>query len=224
MLANNQNAAQNEQSAGLQNSSNAYSNALNALAQGSGLMSQLRSQNFGELSAAAQAKDINARFNAQNMQSIAGQNTNRANSAQQYNLQNAQQIANMNTGVANQQELQNVGAVQQNYENNLRKAQGTAVADQQRANQYLGNAQQTANMYSGIGQGVGQGMGAYAQYGQNQKMIDAMGQYAKNNYGTQQQPTYTNVNKPSNLGYNNSANNEGFDTNINGSSNGEMMS
>lgn len=125
---------------------------------------QIRQQEYGEKSAAAQAQDAINKFNAANSQNVAQYNVGGRNEAQKYNLGEKQRIADTNVGLGNQQEVHNKGLIQQDYQNRLGKATQVANAQNNYANTLNGQATQTANMWTGVGQGVGQAAGAAGGY------------------------------------------------------------
>ena len=91
-------------------------------------------------------------------------NTQNQNAAQLYNLQNQQNISNQNTDLANKQTMYNSGLIQQNYQNQLQKAQGVSGANQGLASAYNTSADRTAGQFAGIGSAVGQGVTGIANY------------------------------------------------------------
>lgn len=122
-----------------------------------GMSGQMRSQEFGEQSQLASARDEIARMNA-------GARTG----AQQFNLQNKQAIENQRAQTANQQEMYNKQLQQQRYQNQLQKLgvqQGIAVpAAQGQAQAILAGGQGQAQMYSNMGKSVGDVATAYGGY------------------------------------------------------------
>lgn len=165
----NQNAAN-----GLNLAGQASQRALQAIAQGGSMAQGMQSQSFNQQAQQAGAQDAIDRFNAANRQQVAGTNTAVNNQAQYANLANKQNIMNMNTGVANQQALQNTQAVQNDYENRLRQAQGIYAANQGLANNLNTQQQNSANKFAGTMSGIGQAAGAYAGYQQQNKLFDLL--------------------------------------------------
>lgn len=164
-LSSAQNAGNAAASQGLQVGSAATQRALEALQSSGQLATQMNSQDFSQQAQKAQAQDVINQFNTRNRQQVIGQNVQTQNQAQAANLQNAQNIMNQNTGVANQQAQWNSKAVQQNYENTLRQAQGIYSVDNSQANN-MGQAQQRSNdAFSGVMSGI---TSAGAAYGANQ--------------------------------------------------------
>lgn len=132
-----------------------------ALQNQSNMAAGLRSQDYGQQSDLAKARDTIAQFNAQNAQNVAGKNTSLKNNAQQMNLQNAQNLANINTETQNKQQIANKGLLQQQYNNQLNLAGAKAGQYNNQATSRDTQAGQTAGMWAGIGQGVGSAFGAY---------------------------------------------------------------
>ena len=145
--------------------------ALDAMMASGQMASQMRGQSFGEQSEAARAQDMISGFNARNAQALAGRNADRINSARGYNVQNQQDVMNRNTGVANTQEMHNTGQIQQNFENRMNQARAMSGEANSMAGNLNQNAQNTRNLWGGIGQGVGQGITAYNQQQWLQNML-----------------------------------------------------
>ena len=133
---------------------------MQALQAQSNMATGIRSQDYGQESDLARAKDTISQFNAQNAQNVNARNTSTKNQAQQLNLTNAQNISNMNTGLSNEQQAYNKKLKQQQFQNELDIAKA-------RAGQYASNADNldkqganSAGMWAGIGQGVSSIIGA----------------------------------------------------------------
>ena len=133
----------------------AQSRALQALSQQGNLSANIRSQDFGEQSQVAQARDAINQFNTQNRQSVNNQNISNRNAGQQYNLDRAQQNANNVANVANQQEIHNQGLHQTQFQNQHAVAADRAKLAAQRGQaQQQGKQDQAAGVGSAI-QGIG---------------------------------------------------------------------
>lgn len=176
-LSSAQNSANNAGSQGLQVGATATQRALESLMNSGQLGGQMRSQDFGEQAQKAQSQDVINQFNARNRQAVIGQNTQTQNAAQAANLANKQDIMNKNTGIANQQSEHNAQAVQQNYENNLRKAQGIYSANNAQAGNLLAQQQRSNDAFSGTMSGIAGAAGAYGAYQNNQNLLDLMKQH-----------------------------------------------
>lgn len=147
--------------------------ALQALMSGNQVASQMYNQDYQKASDAARAQDAINQFNTRNAQGVAGANADRQNKAQESNLNLQQRIADQNVGINNQQEIHNKGLYQTQFGNQAQRAAGASSQYGNVANQYASNADRTAGMWSGIGQAVSQGAGAYGQYENQKKQLDA---------------------------------------------------
>lgn len=156
-----QKSADSMQAAQLEQAKAQQAARMQALSQVGSLSGQMQDQEFGQQSKIAEAKDLINKYNAQNSQSIANQNTAAKNAAELANLQNYQNLMNQNTAIRNQQQQQNKALVQQQFNNQVGLASG-------KAGQYNGIAQtatqQGANQAAQIGQmtqGVNTAIGSY---------------------------------------------------------------
>lgn len=151
---NNQNATQIQSDASLKAAAQAQQNALQAL-QGAGSMAGQQQQNqFNQRSQVAHAQDAINQFNTQMNQGVENQNVGAQNQAQQYNLNNAQNTANQNTQLNNYQQQYNKQLLQNQFQNQMQKAQGVAAGRQGQAGLYTQQGQQAGNMWGNIGQGL----------------------------------------------------------------------
>lgn len=160
-LQNQQNATNNLANMTLGTQAQAQQRALQAIMGAGDLGGSLRSQDFGEQARIAQAQDAINQFNTRNLQSVQQRNADRANAAQQYNLELQQGLANRNTDLSNQQQYYNKNLAQRQYEDQLQRAQGASGQYNNLANTYNNQANQTSNMWSGLGSALSQGAGAY---------------------------------------------------------------
>lgn len=154
-LASAQDAATQAQTAANNQAKMAASNRMNAINQLAQQSANMENLDFNRQAQIASAQDAIQRFNAQTM-----------NQQNQYNLQNRQNIANQQAETANKQQMYNKGLIQQDYLNRLNKAtaqtgQNTAYGSNL-ANNALTAGQGKANMYSSIGQGLGNMATAFA--------------------------------------------------------------
>lgn len=108
----------------------AQARALEAMLQSGNLGGSIRSQDFGEQSKLAEARDAIAKFNTQNKQAVNMANVDARNAAQLRNVNTAQDIANRNQDTKNQQALYNAGNVKDRFTQQLQKATGQAGVDQ----------------------------------------------------------------------------------------------
>lgn len=135
--------------------------ALQALGQQGSLASQMRSQQFGEGSAKAQAADAINRFNLENRQNIANTNVNNRNQAQMYNLNQKQQLENQRAANANEAETHNKALLQTQFANRRGQAQDIAGAQAQIGAAKAAAANANSQMYAGIANSI-------ASYGASQ--------------------------------------------------------
>lgn len=159
-LKSNQSGAQMLQQAQLEQAQAMQQARMQALAQQAQLGGQIRQQDFGESSDVAQAKDLIARTNAANAQSVGARNIAAQNQAAAANLQNRQNIAAMNTELLNKQQIQNKQLPQQTFQNQMALANAKAGQYGQQASAAQQQAGQTAAMWGTIGQGLGTALGS----------------------------------------------------------------
>jgi hypothetical protein len=136
---------------------------MQALQQQSQMATNMRQQSYGEQSDLARARDAINQFNTQNAQNVQGRNVGAQNQAQLQNLTNKQNIANANVDTANKQQISNKGLLQQQFNNQIGKANAMAGQYQNQAQASDAQAAQTAAMLGGIGQGVGTGLAAFGK-------------------------------------------------------------
>jgi hypothetical protein len=96
----------------------------------------IRSQDYGEQAAAAQAQDAIDRFNTANTQDVSKFNVNNVNTAAQRNLNMRQELAGQNTGIRNQAATVNQGAAQRAFDNRSSLASARAGVLQGTAKQF----------------------------------------------------------------------------------------
>jgi hypothetical protein len=132
----------------------AQERALQALMQQGQLSGQIQNQDFNQQAQKAQANDAISQFNAQNQQAQINQNVGARNAAQAANLGTKQNIANSNVATANTQQQFNKGLIQQQFDNQIKKAGGSTGVDQanaQAAGQNSANQANATNQLIGIG-------------------------------------------------------------------------
>jgi hypothetical protein len=167
-LSSSQAAANRASQQGLDIAAQASQRALEAIMKSGSLGGQIREQDFSQEAQKAQAQDVINRYNAMNQQQVSNTNVTNRNAAQAQNLANKQSLMNMNTQLSNQQQQYNKNLYQQQFENDLRKAAAAAGGQRDMANTYQQQGDRTAQMWSGIGSGLGQAAGAYGNYEQQQ--------------------------------------------------------
>lgn len=163
-----QNAGNQANSNSLDVASQANQAALQALGQYGNLSGSIRSQDFSNNMAKANASDEFNRFNTQNQINTQQRNVDRGNSANQYNLQNQQNIANQNVGMDNQELQRQRQAQLTQYQLEQQNAKMRSDADIAKANVLSGKAAQTGQQWSNIGGAIGAGSAAVGQYYNNQ--------------------------------------------------------
>lgn len=124
-----QGAASRASQQGFDVAKQAQARALEAMLQSGQLGGNIRSQDFGEQSKLAEARDAISRFNTQNKQAVNMANVDARNAAQLRNVNTAQDVANRNQDVRNQQALYNAGNVKDKFTQQLQKATGQAGVD-----------------------------------------------------------------------------------------------
>ena len=160
-LANAQGSSDRLQQAQLEEAKARQQARMAALSQQANMASGLRSADYSEQSNLANARDAISRFNAQNSQQVAMQNTGARNSAQASNLQNDQNIRNSNTQVNNTAQQYNKGLAADQFNRELSLASARAGQQGNMASAADQRAGQTAGMWAGIGQGVGTDIAAF---------------------------------------------------------------
>ena len=163
-LIANQAAANAAGQQGMDVAAQAQNKALQAIISGGQLGSQLEAQQFGEKSDVARAQDVIQQFNAANRQNVMGTNVAAKNQAQAANLANAQDVANRNVDLQNMQERYNKELYQQQFQNQMQKARAASGAEETAAKGFADQAKETQGTWSKVGQGVGSGIAALANY------------------------------------------------------------
>lgn len=135
--------------------------------------SQVRSQDFQAELARRQAADERNRFIAQNSIARQRSNVDRLNQAQLANLSEQQRVADTNTQMANAERLRQVQAQRDYWQDRFSYGSAMANARLGAASSAGAQAQAQANMFQGIGNAIGTGLGGIASYQQNQAALDA---------------------------------------------------
>lgn len=153
-LDSNQASSQRAHEFGLGVAAEAQKRALDAIAASGTLGGNLRTQDYNEQSKLAEARDLIAKWNAENSQAVKNWNVGTRNTAQQYNLEKAQNLANANVDTRNKQEIANKDAINKSFQDQLDLAKTKASARTGVAQNYNNNADRTAAMWQGMGKGV----------------------------------------------------------------------
>lgn len=124
--------------------------ALAALQSAGQLGGQMQQQSFGQQAQVAGANDAINQFNTQNRQQVANQNVAARNVAQTANLGEKQRVADTNVGTANTQQQYNKQLPQQDFNNQLAKAQGKAGVNAQQAANANAAAQGNKDMFGNL--------------------------------------------------------------------------
>jgi len=109
----------------------------------------------------ANRRDAITEFNQRLRQDTANQNVAGRNQAQAANLANRQQLMTANTQQRNMAQQSNKQLDQQRFQNQMAQLQGMQGSTNALSNIAGNNAQAQANMWAGIGSGIGQGFLAY---------------------------------------------------------------
>lgn len=133
-------------------------NALSALGQSSQMAGQMRGEDLTVNQTKAAAADLRNRFNVQNQLAQQQRNVQTQNQAQAANLQNQQSIQNANTNMANSELLRQRQAQQEMYQNALRAAGMMSAGATARGNQFMDEANRTADQWQKGASAVGQGI------------------------------------------------------------------
>lgn len=158
-----QGAADQASSQGDRLAAQASQNALAALAQRSNLANTVRGQDFNVNQARAQALDDRNKFLYTNSANRQAANVQAMNNAQQANLANSQRLSEMNVGQANQETQRANQAKEQQWQNQLQLATAKANALNNQGTVLQNNANSQANMFSGMGNAVGQGFATFGK-------------------------------------------------------------
>jgi len=154
-----QSAATRGSQMGLETAAMAQERALQALQQAGTLGGQLRTQEFGEQSDVAKAKDAIARFNQDASQQAQMANVSARNKAQELNLSERQRIADKNTELRNAEQQANKNLAQIQYDNEMKKLGAVSGALGQQAQMYGQQAQARTDL---LGTAAQSGATAYA--------------------------------------------------------------
>ncbi len=146
--------------------------ALEAISSGATIAGNMRGQDMDLAKTRASAEDEMNRFNVTNQIARNARNTTTLNNAQLANLQEAQRIQDTNTTMRNQEKLRQRAGEQTDYQNRFQKAQAAANALAGQASNMVNNADATAKMIGGIGEGIAGAGAAYANYAQKQDWLD----------------------------------------------------
>lgn len=154
-LQSSQSGADRAQQESMALAAQAQQRALQAQAAAGGLAGQMRTQEFGEKSDIARAKDIMGQFNLQNQLATRRGNVQEQRGAQMTNLQAKQALENQRVATANEQEAHNKALLQKQYENQLNKFKPIADIYKGQAGSYSQAAGEAGKSAGQMGSGVG---------------------------------------------------------------------
>lgn len=140
----------------------AQQRAMEAISQGANLAGQVRGQSFGEQAKAAQAADVLAQWAAQNRAGVQQRNVGSQNQASLRNLQERQRLGEQTTQLRNIEEQRRASLPGEQFDKELALASGRAGIHTGQAGASDKYAKERAEMWSGIGSGVGQGLAGLA--------------------------------------------------------------
>jgi hypothetical protein len=135
----------------------AQARALEAISQGGTMASQVRGQSFDEQAKAAQAADMLAQWAAQNRAGVQERNVGSQNQAQLRNLQEKQRLGEAKTGNRNIEVQRRATLPAEQFDRELALASARAGVQGGQASASDKYAAERAEMWAGIGSGVGQG-------------------------------------------------------------------
>lgn len=186
-LAANQRAADIAAQQSDQLAAMAQQRMLAAVSQAGQLGGQIRGQEFGEQADKARAADMIAQFNAAQRAGVQQRNVAGLNAAQAANLAEKQRVADTNVATRNAEQQYNKGLEQQRFNNQMALAGARSNALTGQAQQYQNQADSTAQMWAGLGRGVGEGAAGFGQYLQGRRdRTNAMAQQQVQNAQQQQ--------------------------------------
>lgn len=159
---NAQSAANRANEAALTTAAEGRNRALQAMASSSGLAQAMEQADYGRQAALAQNLNQREMANVQAQNAAQARNVAAQNAAAQFNLQNKQQVSGANTSARNAAQQYNKELQQQQYQNQLSRLSGMSGAGGAQSQNLQNQADRTANMWAGIGSGVGQGIMGYA--------------------------------------------------------------
>lgn len=154
-LQSQESAADRLQQADLEQAKAMQNARLAALSNQANLAGSIRSADYSQATDLAKAKDIINQFNINNARDVQASNVAARNAANAANLASRQKLAEANVNLANLEQEKNKALLQQQFENQYRKAGGSANIYQNQANALTERAGQEASGIAGIASGVG---------------------------------------------------------------------
>jgi hypothetical protein len=132
----------------------AQDRALQAIMGSGNMATQYQNQDFNQQAQKASAADRINMFNTQNMQNVNNDNISSQNAAQAANLAAKQNISNQNTQLSNSEQQYNSQLLQQQFENEAKKAAGMGGQNQALANTAQQQGQNLGNTISNVALGI----------------------------------------------------------------------
>lgn len=158
-----QNAAQNSNERGAQIAANAASARRNAIMQAAGLAGDIRNQDTSTDKFNIDNERLRREFIDRNSMGREERRVANANDANRFNTQRQQTVSDTNVGNENEELRRQRIAENQMYQNTLARSGMRQSARQGMANQHMGQAQNTQQMWANIGGGAGDIFGTMAQ-------------------------------------------------------------
>lgn len=166
--------------------------ALEAMGMFSNQASNLRNQDFGQQQQIARAKDIYSKFNTNMMNDALRYQVEQENARNKNMFENKQNIENANVDLINKGMENRNTIAQRNYQNQLDKLKTMSAAQ---GGVSAAGRENVNDLGKGIGDfssGIAQGLGSYAQYSQQQKLLDQLNRTprveGRDNYPTPKVP------------------------------------
>jgi hypothetical protein len=132
----------------------AQDRALQSIMGAGDLATKLRGQDYSEQAQRAAAQDAINRFNTSNLQDVQSRNIASQNRAAEMNLAEKQRVSDANTNLNNQTEKYNKELLQQQFDNQTKRAAGMTGQYDKMAQGAIQQGQSMGNMFTNIGQGV----------------------------------------------------------------------
>jgi len=164
-LSSSQAAAERQAQQSQSMAAQAYQQALNSMMQSGQLAGSMRTQEFGEQSDVARARDEIARANTMNQRDVQMRNIGSRNVAGAQDLAEQQRIAEQNVALANQQQIYNKQLQQKEFENRLSKNKAKAGMAGDLMTAAAGEEKRSEERGAAIGSGIGTALGEVGTYG-----------------------------------------------------------
>lgn len=147
----------------MQSNAQAQQRALDALMAQGNMAGNMDQAQYSRQADAAKAQDLINQFNTSNRNQNNQFNAGVQNQSNQFNLTNRQNLINANTDLKNKQQQYNKELIQQDFNNKKDIAGLKSGAYNQGAKNAQDRANQTAQMWAGIGSGIGKGLSGFSK-------------------------------------------------------------